>query len=430
MDSKKDLLVLQATEITFLRAVLGEVGAYIFTKDRNGYYTYANNLVLELFGVDLKEVIGKDDSQFFDLESENQSLINDRRVMNHGETIESEEVAIIKTTGEKRIYWSVKKPIYDNHAKIIGLCGISTDITERNHLAKEVQSQKELLSTVLNNVDACVYMKDQQRTYLYVNNKTAELYGLKAEEIIGKKESEILTKESADKFWEMDQKVFTSNSKQDGEESFIDGSGNMRHYWTTKVPFKLKDDAQALIGFSSDITKLYNLNEKLKIQASTDMLTGLFNRRYFFEQANREISRSNRQQLPLSLLIIDIDRFKTINDKFGHPIGDIILTKVAHNCSTLMREEDVLARIGGEEFAILLPNTSLKDARIMAERIRHFQASQKVTGEWDGAITTTISIGVSASNQDGPGFGQLYRRADKALYKAKNLGRNQVFCSE
>jgi len=430
MASKKDLLALQATQITLLQATLAEVGAYIYTKDLNGCYTYANNLVLNLFGADLKDVIGKDDSHFFDLESKNRHSLDDRRILDHGETIESEEVATIKATDEMRIYWSVKKPIYDNQAKIIGLCGISTDITDRYRLERKLQKQNELLEIVLNNIDACVYMKDRQRTYLYVNDKTADLFGLKADEIIGKNENELLSKESADHFFEMDNKVFASNIKHAGDETFIDGAGKTHHYWTIKVPFKQEDGVQTLIGFSSDITKLYNLNEKLKIQATTDMLTGLFNRRYFFEQAHREISRSNRQKSPLSLLIIDIDRFKSINDKFGHPVGDIMLTKIAKNCSTLMREEDVLARIGGEEFGILLPNTSLDDAHKMAERIRHFQSEQKVTGKWDGSIKATISIGASVTTQDDFGFDQLYQRADKALYEAKDTGRNRVCCNE
>lgn len=426
MDDKVDFLAEQAAELTCLKAALNEVGAYIFTKDLNGYYTYVNNHVLQLFDMPLEEVIGKDDSHFFDLSISRELLLNDRRVMDHGETIELEETNIIKSTGETRVYWVVKKPVYGENGSIIGMCGISTDITERKRLESKVEEQKELLDCILNNIDAYIYMKDSQRTFRYVNSKTAEVFGLKAEDIIGKKDTEVLPQETADHFWQLDQKVFSSNEKQTGEESLANPAGEMRHYWTIKVPVKLDNNEQTLIGFSSDITELYNLKEELQLQATTDVLTGLYNRRYFYEQANREFTRSKRQQQPLSLLVIDIDFFKKVNDKYGHPVGDIVLSSVATNLLSLIREEDILARVGGEEFAILLPNTSIDAAKNLAERIRYFQEAQKITGKWDGVIKNTISTGISISHNDDTDFSEIFLRADKALYRAKQQGRNRV----
>ena len=126
------------------------------------------------------------------------------------------------------------------------------------------------------------------------------------------------------------------------------------------------------------------------------------------------------------MLIIDIDLFKDINDHYGHPVDDIVLSSVARNFLSLIREADVLARVGGQEFATLLPNTRLEAANNMAERIRHFHASQKITGKGDGFINATVSIGVSIIDKNDPDFSQLYLRADMALYRAKQQGRNRV----
>lgn len=171
-----DVALLQA-ELQNLRTVLDEVGAYVFTKDVDGRYTYANRYVLQLFGRPLADVIGKDDSHFFDLESSDQLRQNDRLVMDHGQVIEREEINYLKPSGDKRIYWTVKKPMHDAHGRIVGMCGISTDITERKRLETELARQRALLQTVLNNVDALIYIRDDQHRYHYVNEKLVALFG-------------------------------------------------------------------------------------------------------------------------------------------------------------------------------------------------------------------------------------------------------------
>jgi diguanylate cyclase (GGDEF)-like protein/PAS domain S-box-containing protein len=426
VDIKKDFGLTPSVELCFLKAAVNEVGAYIFTKDLDGCYTFANNHVVSLFGIPLEQIIGKDDSHFFNLSMSSDLQLNDRRVMDHGETIQSEETNILKPSNETRIYWSIKKPVYDENSCIIGMCGVSTDITERKRMESKIGEQKELLDCILNNIDANVYMKDTLRKFRYVNSKAAELLGHEAEEIIGKTDTEVLSQEIADHFWQSDKKVFDSNQKHSSAESLLSPSGEKRHYWSIKVPFKLENGDQTLISFSTDITELYNLKQQLQRQAITDSLTGLYNRRYFYDQANREFARSKRQQQPLSLLVIDIDLFKVINDKYGHPVGDAVLSSIAANLLPLIREDDILARVGGEEFAILLPNTLIDSAINLAERIRYFQEASKVTGNSGHVINNTISIGVAISHSDDSDFQQVFLRADNALYQAKKQGRNRV----
>ena len=247
--------------INTLFTVLNEVGAYIYTKDLEGKYTYANSLVLELFGVTLDEILGKDDFSFFD-ESEIDCLLeNDRRVF-CGEIIETEEILIVKRTAEKRYFISVKKPLYDENKKIIGMFGISTDITEQKMLEKQILEQKTFLDTILDNVDAHIYMKDENRVFKYVNHKTASLFGCSPNEIIGKKDIDVLPKKIADHFWESDAQALETNEKVCVEEYYED-ENTKNCYWSIKLPYELHH-GRAVLGLSTDITLLKDQEVEIK----------------------------------------------------------------------------------------------------------------------------------------------------------------------
>jgi diguanylate cyclase (GGDEF)-like protein/PAS domain S-box-containing protein len=407
--------------------VLDSIDSFIYTKDLSGKYTYANQAVLDLFEKKLADVVGFDDSHFFDLALSKQLQINDRIVMDQAVRVKSEESNFIKAKNETHIFNTVKKPLIDRDGKVCGMCGISTDITSEKKLQEQVNEQSYLLDTMLNNIDAHIYVKDCERTFIYVNARVAELFGDKAENIIGKKDTDILPKEVAEHFYQSDKKVFETNKKQVIEETTHNEDGETCHYISTKVPFNQPDKLPALIGFSSDVTELFKLKEEFKQLANTDPLTNLYNRRFFTEKAEKEYQRAKRYSLSTTLISIDIDHFKSINDKFGHPAGDQVLIEVANQLQENLRQTDILARIGGEEFSILLPETSTKSAIAFAERIREAQSKLKITGEWQGEITLSVSIGVSSFLSSDKAFDDLFSRADKALYEAKNSGRNKVF---
>ncbi|WP_052379859.1 MULTISPECIES: diguanylate cyclase [unclassified Pseudoalteromonas] len=413
-------------QLRLLENMLTNVGAFIYAKDLNGCYVYANQAVLDLFNRPLNEVLGKDDSHFFDLPLSKQLKVNDNKVMTDGVTTENEETNVIKETGQTHIYRTVKKPLFNDNQKIVGMCGISTDITEEKKLQKIIRQQKKLLDTVLDNVDAHIYMKNSQRELLYVNNKTAELFGFPVEDIIGKKENDILPAEIADHFYQSDKVVFETNQKQVIDEEVIGEDGKYCRYLSIKVPYNQEGELPAIIGFSSDVTELYQLKEQFKKQANTDPLTELYNRRFFIEQAEKEFNRTRRHNNSLSLISFDIDHFKNINDQFGHPAGDQVLIKLAKALQPVIRNEDTLARIGGEEFSLLLPETPVDVANQVAERIRQTLAKLIIKGDFQGEITMTVSLGVTSLKAEDDSFEQLFKRADKALYNAKNNGRDQV----
>jgi diguanylate cyclase (GGDEF)-like protein len=157
-----------------------------------------------------------------------------------------------------------------------------------------------------------------------------------------------------------------------------------------------------------------------------DGLTGLYNRSTFAELTRQELARAQRQGSATSILLLDLDLFKHVNDTWGHPAGDAVLKNVAVVANSAVRATDLVGRLGGEEFIILLPNTSLEAARRLAEKVRA-QMQQSPTPWEKTSITTTVSIGVASSTAaEQRDFDHLYTTADKALYSAKERGRNRV----
>lgn len=161
--------------------------------------------------------------------------------------------------------------------------------------------------------------------------------------------------------------------------------------------------------------------------ATTDVLTGIANRRQLFEHGGKEVTRALRYGKPLSVLMIDIDLFKAINDRWGHPSGDQVIRNIANLMPTTLRAVDICGRLGGEEFMAILPETDKEGASRLAERLRQaVEASEHARADDGQAIRHTVSIGVAALVPEDRNFDALLRRADLALYQAKASGRNRV----
>ncbi|MBI4974749.1 MAG: GGDEF domain-containing protein [Candidatus Omnitrophica bacterium] len=176
--------------------------------------------------------------------------------------------------------------------------------------------------------------------------------------------------------------------------------------------------------FALEIKKvlLYETVEELAI---TDGLTELYVRRYFFERLEEELKRSKRHNFKFIFLMIDIDNFKTINDTYGHLVGDVILKDVGRIIKENSREIDLAARYGGEEYSLVLPNTGREDGRVVAERIRG-RIEENIFKAYDERLKVTVSVGVSVYPDDSSEVKGLVEKADKALYAAKDSGKNIV----
>jgi diguanylate cyclase (GGDEF)-like protein len=168
-----------------------------------------------------------------------------------------------------------------------------------------------------------------------------------------------------------------------------------------------------------------HLYEEAQHQAITDSLTGLYNRRGLFELGQREVNRLRRTHQELSAILLDIDHFKQVNDKYSHAVGDQVLQVLAERCRSGLRESDLLGRYGGEEFAILLPEAGVQEAALIAERLRASISEVPIETQ-RGPISITISLGVTSASNGTTDLAILLDRADTAMYQAKQSGRNRV----
>lgn len=179
-------------------------------------------------------------------------------------------------------------------------------------------------------------------------------------------------------------------------------------------------------AISENYYQRHSMEEALDLMSRTDPMTGVANRRHFLPLLAAEIRRAQRLNQPLSLLELDIDHFKQVNDTYGHLTGDAAIRLLADQCRCRAREIDVVARLGGEEFAVLLPGADLPQALAVAERIRALVEATPMKSPDSVEFHITVSIGVVQVGQDDEGENSLLARVDKALYMAKNTGRNRV----
>ena len=216
-------------------------------------------------------------------------------------------------------------------------------------------------------------------------------------------------------------------SANDGDDSIIQALDLGAHDFISK-PFiypVLEARVRSAVRLKQSQEELASANERLATIAATDSLTQCFNRRQFFELSNAEFSKARRHLRPLAVIMLDADKFKAINDNFGHAMGDEALKAIAEVCKASIRESDILARLGGEEFAICCPESTCDGAARIAERIR--TAIEQRTISLDGKSTQfTLSLGVTEFTGAETTFDQLVNRADRLLYQAKENNRNCV----
>lgn len=199
-----------------------------------------------------------------------------------------------------------------------------------------------------------------------------------------------------------------------------------------KEPFapEDRDSAQLFLKEASALIELAMMNLENKQLAIKDGLTSLYNRTYFDETYHKEFKRAERATEPLSLLMVDIDHFKKINDTHGHPLGDAVLREISQRLGVNLRETDILCRYGGEEFAAILPNCRMQEASEVAERVRCAVQDKAVRLIPGNEIPVTISIGISSFPETTQSEKQLLESADKALYEAKKTGRNRLVAAK
>ncbi|SDN77898.1 sensor domain-containing diguanylate cyclase [Vreelandella arcis] len=300
---------------------------------------------------------------------------------------------------------------------------------QQRKLRKNTQQQAAEVRSLYENAPCGYHSLDEDGTVIKMNQTELDWLGYNAEEVIGRLQyREVISHDTRDAFDAAFANV-KKGQKDEAECTLLTHRGHARHVVIQASGYR--HNGRFIYSRASvfDLTERKQLEEQLRAQAMTDPLTGVFNRRYLQSQAAIEMSRGLRHSTPLSLIAIDIDHFKRINDEYGHDTGDEVLKRFTHVMKGLLRQEDLLCRVGGEEFAILLPNTAIPQAQHIAERIRATVEHTQVSIDHETAGQTlriTASFGVTHILPHETTLKAALKRADTGLYEAKEAGRNRI----
>lgn len=305
----------------------------------------------------------------------------------------------------------------------------------------ELKSEVALLTSY--STDVIYRLRYDAMKYDYISPSVTKLLGYSCEEMqrINIRALITETKIVNDGMKTVDSFDTLEDTRRKGEVSkwqadYLMKTKDGRRIWVSDISYPWFDDSGAIIGsvgslrdISDRIAAENKVKEELKRIANTDPLTGISNRRVFFEKSEEELKRIKRGHGQFSMLLLDIDHFKKINDTYGHDVGDFVLIEVTKVIKQCLREIDIPARLGGEEFGIFLPETGAQGAFHVAERVRSTIAKHSFMADakQNCPIGCTVSIGITTAQfDDDMDATRMYKMADTRLYIAKNSGRNQV----
>lgn len=302
------------------------------------------------------------------------------------------------------------------------------EVAARSDL-KLVATQRDEVQDLYEHAPCGYHSLDKDGRVVQINQTELLWLGRSKEEVIGQPFLTFFTEASQAAFRQHFPEFLKYGQIRDLEFELVRKDGSTMPVLVSATA--IKDQAGQLVMSRTtmfDITERKQLERELDRLARTDPLTGLSNRRDFYTLAERELARSRRFNAPLSLFMLDIDHFKDVNDRYGHAAGDEVLRRLSQTCRGMLRETDVLARIGGEEFAVLMPETTLEQSFEVADKLRTRLADTPIVLPDAQSISFTVSIGISHVLATDTDIDMMLKRADAALYQAKNSGRNQV-CS-
>lgn len=297
---------------------------------------------------------------------------------------------------------------------------------------RHLRSSEQKLATILNSVEAYIYIKDTELRYQYGNRKVCEFFGCQPEQLLGLTDDALLPDEVVGIVRTSDQRVLDSGERVVKEEIFPDPNGEgFRTYLSVKIPLRESDGKiYALCGISTDITEQKRNLQEIHQLAFYDQLTGLPNRRLLLDRLAHALATRERNRQEGALLFIDLDNFKDLNDTLGHDVGDQLLCQVAERLDVHIRETDTLARLGGDEFVLMFEgldehaDQALYQVESVASKL--LEVLREPYSLQGRIHTSTASIGVAMFSDAQSTVEELLKRADLAMYEAKTAGRNQV----
>ncbi len=418
-----------------LSDALETVPSYIYMKDDSGRYTYVNKPLCELFGCSVQDILGATNEKFLDLSISDDSRKNDRRVLELGEHIESEEINVIAGTNETKYYWVVNAPIRDASGTITGMYGIANDITERKRIQIELKQAQQAAESANLELSAVakfnetimlnsplpmgVYMDDGQ--CVSVNDAFVNLVGTTREAMMAQNFNDIKEWQTSGVL-ECCIKAFTLKTPQQLEARFVTLTGNEVFAECRMLPIQLNKGDHILIQLI-DLTDRKLQEMELSKFAFTDALTHLPNRRMFLERLKHAVINSKRSNDYGAMLFLDLNKFKQLNDTHGHEAGDQLLIEVAKRLKLTTRESDSIARFGGDEFAVLLesvgadPKSAFENASTAANKIKAALSEEYVLDEISHHGSASVGIAIFLGDKVKPE--QIIKEADAAMYEVK-----------
>ncbi|QEL15754.1 sensor domain-containing diguanylate cyclase [Limnoglobus roseus] len=419
------------------RAFMDHSPAIAYMKDAAGRFVFVNKTLADRFDRPVDAWVGKTDHDLFAAEFADEYRAHDVQVLAGSEAVQYSE-ATPERDGRITRWRSYKFPFTDASGRRM-LAGMSVDVTAEKLAEDAVRASENKFRTTVDRLAEGVCVVDAATTrFVEANTALLGMLGYTAEEFLALDPFDIVAGETPD--------LFARNTRAMFDVLACDGRCDVgrRHYRRkdgSVVPVDLRvtvvpnggaglhavivRDITEQVEHENRLfdyqTQLEEANARLKALAVTDGLTGVKNRAAFNERLGEEFDRATRYGHPLSLILLDVDHFKAFNDTFGHPAGDEVLKIVATTLQTVARGTDFVTRYGGEEFAIVLPDTELSGALVVAERCRRALAGRS----WSRR-PVTASIGVGTLTPTTADSAELLAEADAALYRSKQAGRNRV----
>ena len=406
----------------FYSLLLDSSDSFIYASDKDGKMLLANQTLLDFFGRCREEVQGHTRDELLPVRDAILHTEADQKVLQTGHNLTLEEHVHLAAPRGTLAFLTHKFPLRDLAGHIYGVGGISTDIT----LLKDQQRQTLLSETVFMSSQDAIIITDAGTCIVRVNPAFSRQTGFSAEVVLGRK-TNILKSGRQDKtFYDTMWKSINAQGHWSGEVNNRRADGS--HYTVWSAINAVRDEAGKVIHYiavQTDVTQLHNTQLALAHQAAYDSLTGLPNRSLFNDRIAQLMAASRRHQKSFALLFVDLDRFKEVNDTLGHQVGDDLLRQIALRLQAVVRTEDTVARIGGDEFVVLLPDTDQTGAQALASNLLD-RLREPVQLEPALSYRPMASLGLAVFPQDGDTPDLLLRSADLAMYGAKVGGRNRM----
>lgn len=416
---------LNAREKLF-KAVFNHINSGITLLDISGNRLEVNNKAVDLLGYSKEDMKTGTGIFSYTVDDEQEGKVFQELASGEINEHVSEQLFSRKDGSQFWVRHSLSS-INDNTGTPEMIVSMFTDITETKTAQRRLANYTALLKKLIEAIPMPMYVKDVDGVFIECNERFCKLIGLKREEIIGNKQYSFFDKEAIKKIKRTEMELLKNGGHKEFELQLKDASGKTKAFAFYKETFTTGDDIAGLICIMVDITtknlleeQLRKANDILREQAIRDGLTGLYNHKKSLEMLEAEIKRAKRYNNVLSVLMLDIDYFKKVNDQYGHQTGDDVLVIVSEIIQGNIRETDIAGRYGGEEFLIIFPHTNFEEAFNTAKRINKALKEHK----FKEGFKLTISGGLS--EWQGENAAQLIHKADKLLYKAKNGGRDRI----